>query len=317
MTPRSRAGAGVTAAVVALLWLGVSSPRAAAGDRCVAVGYVAGLDRAASVLAATPPDVAAARAQLLQLVAASPSARAVLRPVLSDLETVPPDTADAQQRLATLRATLALPPGSTCHDDPGAARRLLDQVYASPVFANLDQSPQPGILERIGQALAWLASHVRGTLGTSGSIALGAIVLALALALAARQLSGVLAGSPARLAAEHPERGTDPDAEWRLALAAAQRGAYREAIRRAFRSALLDAAGRGRLNADTSWTTRELLASIEGDPALRGAVLAAAAEFDFAWYSGRPSDAMSWERARARCDAVRALARRAPETAAA
>ena len=125
------------------------------------------------------------------------------------------------------------------------------------------------------------------------------------------------AGAPARLAEERAERGTDPDAEWRLALAAAQRGEYREAIRRAFRSALLDAAGRGRLNADTSWTTRELLASIQADPALRAAVLGAAAEFDYAWYSGRPSDAASWEQARVRCDAVRTLARRAPEQAAA
>ena len=65
---------------------------------------------------------------------------------------------------------------------------------------------------------------------------------------------------------------------------------------------------------NASQTTRELLAGVRGDADLLAALAPAAAAFDFAWYSGRPSSRTDWDRARALDDAVRSLARRAVRT---
>jgi hypothetical protein len=311
VTRRLRAGAGIIA-VLAAMWVGLGAPSVLAAGSCITIGYVAALDASAAALRATPPDSAAAQSQLTALVDADPTLHAVLDPMLADLSQSPPDSSDALQRLDALRTPLALPAGSTCHVDTRVAKRLLDDIYASPVFANLDQNPQPGFLDRIGQALTWLFSHLRGALGVPGSIALGAVVLGLALALAGWRLAGLLGAAPARVVADPADAGLDADAEWKLALAAAQRGEHREAIRRAFRSALIDASDRGRVHAESAWTTRQMLASASRDPAMLAALAPAAAAFDYAWYSGRPSDARDWESAKRQCEAVRSLARKPP-----
>jgi hypothetical protein len=82
-------------------------------------------------------------------------------------------------------------------------------------------------------------------------------------------------------------------------------------VRRAFRSALLAVAVAGRLDVDAAWTTRELLAHTSGDADLLAALAPAAAAFDVAWYSGRPVTEPDWHTQRARCETIRALARRA------
>jgi len=85
---------------------------------------------------------------------------------------------------------------------------------------------------------------------------------------------------------------------------------HREAIRRAFRSALLDICGR-RVRIDRAWTTREMLATLSADADLLAVLAPAAAAFDSAWYGAEPVGAAQWEIARARCEAVRQIARHA------
>jgi hypothetical protein len=312
---------GLGAFAVAAAAVVGGSEIAAAADSCASINYVATLGRAGAALSATPPNGAAARALLTGVISADPGLHAVLDPVVADLDGGAAGVETARRRLDALSSTLALPPGSTCRVDSAPARGLLHDVYASPVFANLDQNTQPSFLERIGQgamwaithlrdALAWLFSHMAGALGVVGTIALAAVVLLALAAFAAWRLARVLGVAPARLRDEPAAEGTDPDTEWALALRAASRGDYREAIRRAFRSALLDAADRGRLRLDAAWTTRELLASISADADLLTALAPASAAFDYAWYSGHAVDGDDWERARARCQAVRAMARR-------
>jgi hypothetical protein len=121
---------------------------------------------------------------------------------------------------------------------------------------------------------------------------------------------GTMSGRRAAAGAEPATVGDDPDREWQHALAAAQRRDYREAIRRAFRSALLDVTGR-RARIDRAWTTREMLATLSADADLLAVVAPAAASFDSAWYSGDPVGVAEWEVARARCEAVRKVARQA------
>jgi hypothetical protein len=318
--PSRVVAAGYAAALVAT-WMALAAGSvAAASPDCVAVAYSAGLSKADGLLHAVPPQPGLARVLLSGLVAGNPSAHAVLDPVIADLDAAAPDLNGAQQRLDTLSATLALPAGSTCHIDSGAARTTLHDVYASNVFANLDQNSEPSVLGRIGQgviwvlthigdALRWLVSHVSGALGIPGTIALGLIILLVAVALAWWRLRAARSAPPARQGAEPATSGTDPDVEWRIAEHAAGRGEYREAIRRAFRSALLQAVGRGRLHVDAAWTTRELLASVTADGDLLAVLAPAAALFDHAWYSGDAIGANEWERARVRCAAVRDVAR--------
>jgi hypothetical protein len=73
---------------------------------------------------------------------------------------------------------------------------------------------------------------------------------------------------------------------------------------------LLDISGR-RTRIGRAWTTREMLATLSADADLLAVLAPAAAAFDSAWYGGEPVGAAQWEIARARCEAVRQVARRA------
>jgi Domain of unknown function (DUF4129) len=304
------------AAVAAFLVCLCRLPLQASAATCPAQEYIAQVQQAGAALAATPADAPAAISLLTAAEREYPGATETLQPIIDDLQLTPPALGEARSRLGPLAAVLALPPGSACNIDSGAAASALHSVYASPVFADLDQNPQPSLLQQIGNAVGGIVSHLFSALGTAGTITLGAIVLAAFLTVVAWRVRNGLAGRPASVGAEPLEAGDDPQAEWAAADRAAQRGDYREAVRRAFRGALLDTVIRGRMRVDAAWTTRELLAAARGDADLLAALAAAAASFDRAWYSGHAVSEHDWAQARARCEAVRTLARRrAPEPA--
>jgi hypothetical protein len=244
-----------------------------------------------------------------QAEALAPSSSADLAPILSSLSAAPPDIGGSKQRLDLIVQTLALPPGSVCQVDSQVAENDLHQVYASSVFADLDQNPPPSLFSRIGAVINWILTHLFSLLGSGGSIALGVVVLGGLLAFVIYRLRGVAAGRRATGSVEPATAGSDPDDEWQLALTAAQQGDHREAIRRAFRSALLEVADR-RAYLDRAWTTREMLATLSTDADLLAVVAPAAASFDKAWYGGGSVNAGDWELARTRCEAVRRVARR-------
>jgi hypothetical protein len=285
------------------------STSATAATTCLTTTYIGLLDTADTALAAVPAQPVAALTALTQAEDLVPSTLPVLAPIIGGLTSAPPDVAGSRQRLDLLTSTLALPAGSACNVDSQAAQNLLHSVYASHVFADLDQNRTPSLFQRIGAAINWLISHLYALLGNGGSIGLGLLVLALIAAFVLYRVRGMAAGRRTKQGQEPATAGDDPDHEWGLALAAAQRGDHREAIRRAFRSALLDVTGR-RVRIDRAWTTREMLATISGDADLLAAVAPAAAAFDKAWYGGVPVAAADWGIARARCEAVRKVARR-------
>ena len=293
----------MTGAVVA------AAPVHAAGP-CVTLEFIALLGRADDALTAVPAQAPAALTALTQAEDLAPSSSPELAPIISGLTTAPPDVTGSRQRVNLIVTTLTLPARSACNVDSQVAENLLHQVYASSVFADLDQNPPPSIFERIGAAINWILSHLFGLLGPGGSILLGLLVLGAIAAFVIYRLRGVMGGRRASGSEEPATAGNDPEREWQLALAAAQRGDYREACRRAFRSALLDVADR-RTPLDRAWTTREMLASLSVDADLLAVVAPAAASFDKAWYGGEPVGAAEWEIARGRCEAVRRVARRA------
>ncbi|MFZ0919354.1 MAG: DUF4129 domain-containing protein [Candidatus Dormiibacterota bacterium] len=283
---------------------------ARAAASCVTLEYIALLGRADAALMSVPAEPAAALAALTQAESIAPSSSRELAPILAALGASPPDVTGSRQRIDLIVTTLALPSGSACTVDSRAAENALHQVYASSVFADLDQNPSPSLLERIGAVINSILSHLFGLLGNRGSILLGLLVLGAITAFVIYRLRGVAGGRRALGPDEPATAGDDPEREWQHALASAQRGDYREAIRRAFRSALLEVADR-RAHLDRAWTTREMLATLSGDAELLAAVAPAAASFDRAWYGGAPVGADDWEVARGRCESVRRVARRA------
>jgi hypothetical protein len=301
--------AGVIGAALIAVAGSTAAPARAAGP-CVTIEFLMLMGRAESALSAVPPQPPAALTAVTEAEDVAPSSSQVLAPIIAGLTTTPPDVGASRQRIDLIVTTLALPSGSACQVDSRDAQNLLHRVYASSVFAALDQNQPPSILARIGEAIQWILSHLFGLLGQGGSILLGLIVLGAIAAFVIYRLRGVAGSRRARTPDEPATAGNDPDREWDLALAAAERGDYREAIRRAFRSALLEVADR-RAQLNRAWTTRELLATLSSDADLLAVVAPAAAAFDKAWYGAEAVGAADWEVARARCDAVRRVARHA------
>jgi hypothetical protein len=289
---------------LAALALGAANPAAAA----CATEYLVSLQQVRSHLdsGGAPEDPGT-----LRRIAAATSSASVLQPVIGDLEATPPNLSDAKRRLDAILGALQLPPQTACGQDTAAARGALRDVYQSPVFDNLDQAPPPPSQPSVSP----LAGLLRA-IGLPLAILILALILAAIAGYALWRLRGVSAGADTVAGEEPAVAGSDPDAEWRQALDAAQRGDHREAIRRAFRSALLDVAGAGRLTMNAAWTTRELLAQASGDADLLAALAPAADAFDRAWYSGAAITAQDWEVARGRCQAVRSLAGRRVEVTA-
>jgi hypothetical protein len=278
----------------------------AGADAPVAVRYVALLHHAAGALQAG--DVATAGDDVLAASRLAPSPL-VLAPILNDLQSHPVNIGDAQRRLSAADAVLSLPAGAAAGDD-GAARRALGDVYRRPAFADLDAAPNSGVAywaRRFGQ---WLLQNTVGRLGRAGSLAVGGAAIAVIAVLAWRRLRSIAAARAVRTSAEPIESAGGTDAEWALAESAAGRGDFREAVRRAFRSALLAVASEGRVPMSAAWTTRELLRVVAADADLVAALAPAAACFDRAWYSRAPVSAADWATARSRCAAIRSLTHR-------
>jgi hypothetical protein len=304
--------AAVTLAAVMTGASMASSPARAAAP-CVTLDYLTLLGHADHALTVSPAQPDAALTAVTEAENLVPSSSAELAPIIAGLGVSPPDVTGTRRRIDLLVTTLALPPGSACNVGSQTSENVLHQVYASTVFAGLDQNQPASIFERIGAAINWILTHLFGLLGSGGSILLGLLVLGAITAFVVYRLRGVIGGRRAAGPEEPATAGDDPEREWQLALAAAQRGDHREAIRRAFRSALLEMADR-RAHLDRAWTTRELLATLSVDADLLAVVAPAAASFDRAWYGGAEVSAADWEVARGRCEAVRRVARRAART---
>jgi hypothetical protein len=250
-----------------------------------------------------------AAVQQLQALASADGATAALDPVISDLQSG--DLAGAEQLLGTEVATLQAPDGSGCGAETSRERQALSGVYNSPTFANLDQPPPSDWAQTLLNDIANFLGRAIGTLGPMWAILLAALILAVVVAIAGWRVRQVIASGrepTINPGAVPPE--ADAEAEWAGALAASERGDFREAVRRAFRSALVSLVQRGRLPVQPAWTTPELLAHAGSDPELSARLGPAAAGFDRAWYSEAPVDADRWEEVRGECQAIRALSAR-------
>jgi hypothetical protein len=286
----------------------VAAPLSARAAGCPPLDYQAALAAARTALISAPPTVAVAHQEVTALLRTDPGRAVALQPIVEDLSVEPPDTADAAQRLQAMSSTLAYPTGSTCVDDGTAAHGTLRGVYASPAFRHLDDVQQPSFLTSVLGAIASWISTAGSALGQVGGIVLILLIAAVVMLIVVRRWRAA-AATRAQATVETAPSGDDPDAEWRAADAAAAAGDFREAVRRAFRSALLDVADRGHVRVDAAWTTRELLERCNAAGDVLVALAGAAALFDHAWYSGAAVTRADWDLAVDRCGSLRHLAR--------
>lgn len=207
--------------------------------------------------------------------------------------------------------TTTVEPGSTCATATAASCAALRHVYSQSVFNDLNTS-SGNIFTDIGHWLEEIINDIFQHLGEGGSIGLLiliALILLVLLVIGLRRLGSHGAARAARNE-ETGDLSDDPGFEWRAALAAADQGDFREAIRRGFRSSLLTLAIAGRTRVEAAWTTRELLAHVATDTGLTESLAPAARRFDIAWYSGRAVHSEDWTAARADYERLRAMSRR-------
>lgn len=279
-----------------------------AKNSCVVADYVSELTNVRNELASgiAPSDAAAHLENLIYTY----SAQTALQPVVDDLAGASPNVSDAETRLDAAIHILSLPAGMNCGADFSGARDALNEVYQSPAFAGLDQSrqqPPPGQSQNQDDPI----SRLIRALGPQLSIGIGALILGLILAFAIWRLRLLSAAKSATVADdEETLASSTSDDEWKKALQAASEKNFREAVRRAFRGALLAVAESGRMQIAPSWTSRELLQQLRENPELSGELAPASAAFDHAWYSGETVTETEWTAARGHCEKVRSLARR-------
>ena len=203
-------------------------------------------------------------------------------------------------------------PGSSCATSSAPACAVLRQVFSDSRYG---RAPTTNWLD---QAWQWLMDRLSQLVGATPEVVWVLLLVAL-LGLAAFVVWRIVRNSSGdrrqREAAAEQGLTTDPDVEWRAALAAAERGDFREAIRRSFRSALLDLALHGRSRIDASWATRELIAHVRQDSVLARELDPVAHLFEVAWYSHREVDRGQWEAAREHVERIRGLARGRREAA--
>ena len=234
---------------------------------------------------------------------------ALITPITDDLNATPPNLGDAKQRL---QAALDLQQSAAgaCLIDSSSANNSLHNVYSSPALAHLDQTSNNSFFQNIGNAVInffkSLINHVPAKWWLAILLVAAAAMITV-LIWRLRQSGGGRKGA----AVVEPLASADPEVEWRAAEAAAAKQDYREAVRRAFRSALLDVAINGRLAVDASWTNRELLARATGDSQLIASLAPAAHIFELSWYSGTPTNQAAWTTERDRCLAIKKLDKKA------
>ena len=192
------------------------------------------------------------------------------------------------------------------------ARTHRDQILQRPEFAGAAGPSQLQMLlarvERwVLERLIWLFTKLH--LGAKASNVLAWTVVALAFLVLVYWIGKNLF----RAAREHTPRpaGPLPVEESRLwakdALAAAERGDYREAVHCAYWAAIVHVEGLGLLKRDRSRTPRESLRLLEPHPKEQKVLAEFTRRFELIWYGYRPASPDDWSGARAHLESMGCL----------
>jgi len=227
---------------------------------------------------------------------------------------------EVQAHLVAMRETAKELEAASQQPSLGNAREHLDKILQRPEFAGEQGPGQWELLrERIGR---WLGDQILRLmramhLGPATGNVIAWTVVGLAFLALCYYVFQILAG-------RSPLPGTPPDAptdlaearEWaRDALAAAERGDYREAVHCAYWAAVVRLETLGLLKRDRARTPRESLRILNPHPAEQKLLREFTRHFELIWYGYRPASAQDWSEARAHLEKMGCLTPSTPATA--
>jgi hypothetical protein len=225
---------------------------------------------------------------------------------------------EIESRLSAMRIAAAEMENGSKSTSPAAARQQLERILQRREFADL-QGPSAWEIWK-ARIARWLAEQVyrllsRLHLGAKAGNVLAWTVVGIAFAVLCfwvlRSLSRV-----SRVAAAPADGAIDAN-DSRLwakdALAAAERGDYREAVHCAYWAAVVHLEGLGLLKRDRARTPRESLRLLDPHPKEQKLLREFTGHFELIWYGYRPATAEDWSDARMHLEKMGCLT---PSTAA-
>jgi Domain of unknown function (DUF4129) len=227
---------------------------------------------------------------------------------------------DIQTRLDFLRQQ-AEELESASNGPPSAeARQKLDAIFRRREFRGL-AGPGPlelwwrRLVDRIDEAIAWLIARLHlGAL--SGNVAAYALI---AVALVFLSLWGWRSLAARMRQAEMVEEINPPGGDGRVwasdALAAAQRGEFREAIRCGYWAAVARLEEQGVLSSNRSRTPREMLRLVANDAREQPPFRELTRSFELVWYGYRQPSPADWENTKIQLERIGCLGFSTPQTA--
>jgi hypothetical protein len=216
------------------------------------------------------------------------------------------------QRLEFLSAQAEALEAPAATPSPGRARERLDAIFRRSEFRGM---AGPGALarwwrrvtDRIGEWIDRLISRLH--LGALTGNMVAYVLIGVAVVLLAVWLWRSLAGRTRQLELEFEPAEPARDARgWAAeALAAAERGEYREAIHCGYWAAVAHMEGLGTVPRDRSRTPRELVRLVELRSGERGPFRELTGRFERVWYGYRAPTAADWESVKAQLEKMGCL----------
>jgi hypothetical protein len=224
-------------------------------------------------------------------------------------------------RLTAMReAAMALEGPAVTPKSGVTAKQRLDSIFRRKEFEGLRG---PSDLERwearigrwIAQKILWLLQHLHIRAGSGNFLAWGVIGMAF-LALCYWVYRG-LSRASRRTSMPHVDATASEKARaWiKDALAAADRGDYREAVHCAYWAAVARLEDLNLLTSDRSRTPRESLRLLNAHPTHQDLLRELTRHFELIWYGYRPASATDWSSARLQLEKMGCLRPSMPATA--
>jgi hypothetical protein len=223
-------------------------------------------------------------------------------------------------RLAAMRKAAAeFEPGPSQPSEK-SARADLDKILQRREFASSGGPSQAELLEArisrwIGERLVRLLSLLHVGRTTGNVVTWGIVGLAFAL-LCYWASQNLFRRSRAQMPAVQQSNAKEESRQWaQEALAAAERGDYREAVHCSYWATIVHLEALGILKRDRARTPRESLRLLEPHPKERQLLGDFTRHFELIWYGYRPALRDDWTNARSHLEKMGCLATSTPATA--
>jgi hypothetical protein len=243
---------------------------------------------------------------------------------LKKLDENPKDSSHLSQlvevRLTAMRKAAAALGSESSPANLDAARNRLDKILSEREFGDAQGPSQWDMLK--ARIARWISQKIykilsRLHVGAKAGDALAWIIVGLAfVALCYWAWTTLSAPTPEPETSAEVAAPSDDPRQWaRDALAAADRGDYREAVHCAYWAAVVHLETLGVLKRDRARTPRESLRLLDPHPNEQNLLREFTRRFELIWYGYRPASANDWSEARSHLEKMGCLTPSTPATA--